>query len=244
VNQLSGTVSVIDTDDNTVIDTVVIGNSPVGLGTFIGGVPPRAPSSLKATLHKTNTISLEWSDNSNDELGFKIMRKRYIGGTYALIATLDKGVTEYTDTGLKYDSNYYYYVYAYNYAGNSDSSSVVYATTGNDSSGCFIATAAYGSLMEPHVQILRNFRDRFLSTNTPGKNFLNLYYKYSPPIADYIAQHDILRFIIRLSLLPVVGMSWLVLFIGPTSATLLLASLMFLTIFSIGFIRLRNCEKR
>jgi len=239
VNQLAGTVSVIDTDDNSVIDTVTVGNSPIGFGNFVGGKPPRAPTSLNAAKVKTNTIKITWTDTSSDELGFKLYRKRYVGGTYSLLATLDKDVTEYTDSGLKNDSNYYYKVCAYNSAGDSDYSDADYATTGNDDSGCFIATAAYGSLMEPHVKILREFCDRFLSTNAIGKSFLNLYYRYSPPIAHYIAQHDALRFIIRWSLLPFVGMSWLVLFIGPVSAVMLLGSFAFLTLFSIGFIKRR-----
>ncbi|MFA7402919.1 MAG: putative Ig domain-containing protein [Pelobacteraceae bacterium] len=88
-------------------------------------------------------------------------------------------------------------------------------TTGNDSniappssggggSGCFIATAAYGSYLDPHVKILRNFRDEVLLKSRLGTAFVNFYYKHSPPIADYIAQHETLRTIFRLLLTPVI----------------------------------------
>ncbi len=87
--------------------------------------------------------------------------------------------------------------------------------------GCFIATAAYGSLMEPHVKVLREFRDRFLLTNSMGKAFVRFYYANSPPIADFIANHDSMRTLVRVSLLPVVGVSWLALKIG-LAATLVL----------------------
>jgi YVTN family beta-propeller protein len=252
VNQLSNTVSVIFTNhggtgaytDYKVIATIPVGNSPVGFGKFIGGRPPRAPSSLVAT--KVNkTISLTWNNNADDELGFKIMRKQYVGGLYSLLATVDKDITEYTDeSDLKNDSNYYYKVCAYNYAGDSVYSNESYATTGTSTSGCFIATAAYGSVMEPHVKILRNFRDRFLSTNVLGNSFLNLYYTYSPPIAHFIARHEAIRFIIRWSLLPLVGMSWLVLFIGPVSSALLTGSFLMLMLISIGLIKRRDASEK
>lgn len=75
---------------------------------------------------------------------------------------------------------------------------------GGSSSGCFIATAAYGSYLDPHVMVLRNFRDNVLLQSELGASFVTFYYKYSPPIADFIAQHDLLRMIFRLALTPLI----------------------------------------
>ncbi|OGU14423.1 MAG: hypothetical protein A2076_16820 [Geobacteraceae bacterium GWC2_53_11] len=77
-------------------------------------------------------------------------------------------------------------------------------SSGSSNSGCFIATAAYGSYLDPHVKILRNFRDDVLLQSRIGTSFVKFYYKHSPPIADYIAQHETLRTIFRLLLTPVI----------------------------------------
>jgi len=72
---------------------------------------------------------------------------------------------------------------------------------------CFIATAVYGSPMDKDVKLLREFRDSFLLTNTAGKAFVDLYYKYSPPVAEFISRHDTMRAVVRYSLLPLVSAS-------------------------------------
>jgi hypothetical protein len=105
-------------------------------------------------------------------------------------------------------------------------------------SSCFIATAAYGSKMEPHVKVLRDFRDKFLLNNSLGKYFVRNYYRYSPPIADFIAKHGNLRAIVRISLLPVVGLSWVALKLGLSITT----ALMFF--FGIGVIGLINFRRK
>jgi len=69
--------------------------------------------------------------------------------------------------------------------------------------------------MAEEVKILRDFRDRFLLTNAIGYAFVDLYYTYSPPVADYIAKHEALRKMVQWSLLPLVGISWLTLLVGP-----------------------------
>ncbi len=105
---------------------------------------------------------------------------------------------------------------------------------GGGGSGCFIATAAFGSPMEPHVQILREFRDRFLLNNTVGKIFLSLYKTHSPPVADVIARHSTIKTIVRISLLPVVGISWVVLELGPVPVFL------FILFVCLGLIRYKK----
>ena len=85
---------------------------------------------------------------------------------------------------------------------------------------CFIATAAYGSILHSSVKVLRNVRDRYLVTNVPGRIFVNLYYKFSPPIADIIAGSELLRFIVRVLLQPVVAVGWLLLHIGASGILL------------------------
>jgi len=85
-----------------------------------------------------------------------------------------------------------------------ESTTVPVVTKGNSGGGCFIATAAFGSYLQPDVQILRDFRDEYLLTNTLGSMFVESYYKYSPPIASYIREHDSLRSIIRWGLTVVV----------------------------------------
>jgi|GEM_PF-2557609 len=74
---------------------------------------------------------------------------------------------------------------------------------------CFIATAAYGSKFESSVILLRQFRDRFLLTNSIGSEFVETYYKNSPPIAHYISQRDYLRTAVRLALIPFITLAFL-----------------------------------
>jgi hypothetical protein len=70
--------------------------------------------------------------------------------------------------------------------------------------GCFIATAAYGSYLHPKVALLREFRDKYLLTNRPGRLFVSFYYVVSPSIADVIARHEWMRGVVRVLLTPVV----------------------------------------
>jgi hypothetical protein len=79
--------------------------------------------------------------------------------------------------------------------------------TAGTSSWCFIATAAYGTPMAEEIQILRQFRDEYLLTNAVGRALVGVYYKVSPPIAEFITEHPNLKPIVRAGLLPAVAMS-------------------------------------
>jgi hypothetical protein len=84
--------------------------------------------------------------------------------------------------------------------GEGETSNPVFTTL----SGCFVATAAYGSQLEPEVATLRRFRDRYLMDNPLGQVLVASYYAMSPPLAGVIAQNEPLRELAQQALAPVV----------------------------------------
>ena len=84
-----------------------------------------------------------------------------------------------------------------------------YSITANFWEGepCFIATATYGTPMAEEIEILHQFRDEYLLTSPVGQALVDLYYRVSPPIAEFIAEHPSLKLIVRTGLLPAVAVS-------------------------------------
>lgn len=76
--------------------------------------------------------------------------------------------------------------------------------TGSGGGGCFIATATYGTPMANEIHALREVRDAYLLTNTPGTLFVDTYYRISPALADTISQSPALRATVRVLLAPLV----------------------------------------
>lgn len=64
-------------------------------------------------------------------------------------------------------------------------------------SGCFIATAAYGSPLAPEVEVLRKFRDEVLRRSILGRLFIRIYSVLSPPVAKLIWRSDFSKAAIR-----------------------------------------------
>ena len=77
---------------------------------------------------------------------------------------------------------------------------------------CFIATAAYGTPMDPAITILRNFRDNYLAKFAAGKTFIDTYYQISPPIANFISKNKFIKYFVQLILYFVIGIIIIIMF--------------------------------
>jgi len=75
--------------------------------------------------------------------------------------------------------------------------------------GCLIATATYGSEMSPQVQLLREIRDNQLMNTESGSAFMSgfneLYYSFSPTIANMERQSPIFKEIVKVGLTPMLS---------------------------------------
>ncbi|MDP2302047.1 MAG: T9SS type A sorting domain-containing protein [Ignavibacteria bacterium] len=101
------------------------------LSEMIPGLLPFVPTNLTA-LADTFSVNLNWTDNSDNELGFKIERKDdslHIAAPWILIDSVGANVTAYTDIGLTPYTTYSYRIYAFNEFGSSPMSDSIGTVT-------------------------------------------------------------------------------------------------------------------
>jgi hypothetical protein len=79
---------------------------------------------------------------------------------------------------------------------------------------CFIATAAYGSSLDPHVNLLRDFKNQYLVPHWAGRKVIKAYYSLSPQIAKWVAKNEVLKSTVRILLWPIIGLVQLINLIG------------------------------
>ncbi|MFZ4521286.1 MAG: DUF7594 domain-containing protein [Bacteroidales bacterium] len=88
---------------------------------------PAAPASLATTVIPPDQVSLNWTDHSTNESGFRIERKDN-NGSFSVIATVGPDINTYTNIAVSLDTVSVYRVCAFSAAGNSDYSNEATAT--------------------------------------------------------------------------------------------------------------------
>ncbi len=113
-----------------------------------GAAAPIAPSQLTTNPITPTRINLNWSDNSNNETGFRIERKTGANGSWAQVGTSGANAPRFWDSGLAPSTTYFYRVYAYNGTGSSSPSNEASGTTPSQtscSSGLSVNQTAAGN---------------------------------------------------------------------------------------------------
>ncbi len=93
-------------------------------------VPPAAPTSVQAAVTSPTIINITWTDNSDNESGFRIERA-VLPGEYSAIGTTPANATEYSDDTTDWGVTYSYRVVAFNAAGDAASDPVSAQITGS-----------------------------------------------------------------------------------------------------------------
>jgi hypothetical protein len=188
---------------------------------LIDSTAPEPPTGVYAKPGDKSAI-VHWSESSSTDVKYYNVYYRQEGtGEFSLSGSTNTSTeTSFTVGGLENGVTYEFGVSAVDRVLNEgsiksvqDDGQPVKATPAEiiglhglspeEEGGCFIATAVY-SENSKEVQILRQFRDRFLLNNWLGKLFVNTYYLLSPPIADFIRSHMFLKTIGAILLTPVV----------------------------------------
>jgi len=185
------------------------------LGTFrtVAGIDLIAPEA-DATDVPTTNIDFTWSMAAvADEFVWELSRDAAFTMTIATATGLTDTGYSYTGT-LEYDTAYYWMVTAIKDGVPIDHAVSSFTTETEEITPppgrCFIATAAYGTPMAEEIEILREFRGGYLLANRPGQALVDFYHRASPPIAEFIEDHPVLKPIVRAALMPAVAMSTVV----------------------------------
>lgn len=90
---------------------------------------PVAPSGLTVSAVTSTGVALSWTDNSNNESGFKIERRLASGESWSEVGQVGAGITTFTSTGVSPETGYVFRVLAFNGSGNSATTLEVTTTT-------------------------------------------------------------------------------------------------------------------
>jgi hypothetical protein len=200
-------------------------SSEIIVDTLSDTTPPNIPQNLIVSITGTDEITATFTDNNTGMVDLWSYKLYYGTASGSYGSPIDIGTsTSYVLSGLSGNVTYFFAVSSYDYNANESSKSTEASihlegikTALDDpdfKGGCFIATAVFGSYNHPAVKVFRKFRDAYLLTNSFGKKFVALYYKYSPDVADMIKESPILKIIFMLILFPLTILCFLVIKIG------------------------------
>ncbi len=190
-NNLTYTITVTNSGPDTATNVVVTDTLP-------GGVTFDFVSPSEGSCSGTSTVTCNLGAISNgNSATIDIRVTPTTAGTLSNTANVTSSVTDPDNTDN----------------GDTESTTVNAAAGGGggDGNGICSVAAAYGSPRAPQVQLLREFRDRYLLPHPGGQAFVALYYTLSPPLAAVIASSEVFRAAARVAMAPIVAWAALVL---------------------------------
>jgi Fibronectin type III domain len=185
--------------------------------------PARPNNPTVNTLTQTSAV-VEFTAPGDDGLAGKVRgyEIRYVQGDTLTDDTFARGIElkpditiaepgalqEFPIAGLLFDTEYTVGIRAFDDCRNTGKIAYVTFKTPPRATGsvdaCFVATAAYGSVLANDVEMLRRFRDFMLQSTVLGELAVEAYYTFGPAVAGVVGESELLRATARAVLAPMI----------------------------------------
>ena len=192
-----------DVDDKTIDDLITEKNDVLDEAVYLGKLEILSQEKIKSNVYQTEAIGNFEVDNKMLLIQFlEVMilseQKSY---TFAYSNHLNNFNNEVPKFKESLDS--------FKIASQEDSIIKTSETSTEEGGGCLIATATYGSELAPQVQQLRELRDNQLLNTKSGTAFMgtfnDIYYTFSPIIADYERENPLFKEAVKLAITPMIS---------------------------------------
>ena len=168
---------------------------------------PSAVNNLQISAVTGSEITFRWdtpTDSGTSPIdSYKINKKTSSMIDWNFLSNISNN--QFKDTGLNRGTNYSYQVIAVNQDGLESDPEIISQRTNE----CLIATATFGSDLSPQVQQLREIRDLVVLETDSGSSFMGvfnqIYYSFSPTVAQWERENEIFKETIKISITPLLS---------------------------------------
>ena len=190
-----------DVGDKTIDDLITDKNDILAKAVYENKLEILSQEKIKPNVYQTNAIGTFEIDDSIIKVQFlEVMilseQKSYTFAYSNLLENFDNEIERFNES---LDS----------FRILSQGDSIMAEGDPEEGGGCLIATATYGSELAPQVQQLRELRDNQLVNTEAGKSFMgtfnDIYYTFSPIIADYERENPYFKEAVKLGLTPMLS---------------------------------------
>ena len=195
--------TITDEGDKTIDDLITEKNDILDEAVYLNKLEILSQKKINSNVYQTEAIgNFELNDKALKIKFLEVMilseQKSY---TFAYSNTVDNFNNEFLKFKESLDS--------FKIAEKEDIVKTSTETSTEEGGGCLIATATYGSELAPQVQQLRELRDNQLLQTESGTVFMgtfnDIYYSFSPIIADYERENPLFKEAVKLVITPMIS---------------------------------------
>jgi len=196
--------TITDAGNKNLDEIIIEKNNSLQEAVYLNKLIINSQEKIKPNVYQTNAIGNFETDGVSFQIEFKEVTILSEGKTYTFaysntIDNFDNHLSQFNDSLNSFQLL-------------SQKSPIMEDSTetlSEEGGGCLIATAAYGSELAPQIQMLREIRDNQLMNTESGKSFMatfnDIYYSFSPTIADMERESPVFKEIVKAGLTPMLS---------------------------------------